>query len=175
MGLWIAFVLSIIWLVLVQFLPKAMYWVGLILALFMLLVAMFVFWIGSGNTLVEGQGWAIILGIVCLVLFVVLILYSWVHRKQIYITACFLEIAGTYLRQHLTTLIWVPIFIAVTFLFGFILSFEYLAFTSRGTPTFNPKNVYYSLYNNWFAVMVLVIQGLWGFSFFRDSCTSFVT
>ena len=90
MGLWIAFVLSIIWLVLVQFLPKAMYWVGLILALFMLLVAMFVFWIGSGNTLVEGQGWAIILGIICLVLFVVLILYSWVHRKQIYITACFL-------------------------------------------------------------------------------------
>ena len=63
-----------------------------------------------------------------------------------------------------------PIFIALTFLFGFILSFEYLAFTSQGTPTFNPNNVYYTLYNNWFAVLVLVVQGLWGLSFFRDMC-----
>ena len=170
MGVWIAFLLSIIWLVLVQFLPKAIYWVGMILAIVMLVIAMFVFWIGSGNTLVQGQGWAIFLGIVCLALIVIIILYSWFHRKQIYITGCFLEIAGTYLRQHLSTLIWIPIFVVITFLFGFLLVFEYLALTSRGVPTFNPKNVYYSLYNNWFAVMVLVIQALWGFSFFRDSC-----
>ena len=90
MGLWIAFVLSLIWLLLVQCFPNAIYWVALILSLFMLLVAMFVFWIGSGNTLVQGRGWAIILGICCLALFIVLILYSWSHRKQIYITGCFL-------------------------------------------------------------------------------------
>ena len=90
MGLWIAFVLSLIWLALVQCFPKAVYWIGLILALFMLLVGMFVFWIGSGNTLVEGQGWAIIMGLICLGVFIILILYSWWHRKQIYITGCFL-------------------------------------------------------------------------------------
>jgi hypothetical protein len=171
MGLWIAFVLSIIWLVLVQFLPKYIYWVALLLAVFMLTVAMFVFFIGSGNTLVEGRGWAIVLGIVCLALLVVVLLYSWVHRKQIYITGCFLEISSSFLRQHLTILIWVPIFVALTFLFGFILSFEYLAFSSVPTPTFNPTDVYYLLYNNWFGVLVLVIQGLWGLSFFRDLCT----
>jgi len=67
----------------------------------------------------------------------------------------------------------VPIFVALTFLFGFILSFEYLALTSRGTPTFNSSSVYYILYNNWFAVTVLVVQGLWGLSFFRDMCNHF--
>lgn len=90
MGVWIAFVLSLIWLVLVQCLPKIIYWIAMVLALFLLVVAMFVFFIGSGNTLVNGQGWAILLGIVCLVLAVVIVLYSWTHRKQIYITGCFL-------------------------------------------------------------------------------------
>ena len=51
MGVWIAFVLSLIWLALVQFLPKFIYWIAMIIALFMLIVAMFVLFIGSGNTL----------------------------------------------------------------------------------------------------------------------------
>jgi len=90
MGLWIAFVLSLIWLALVHFLPKYIYWIALIIALFMLIVAMFVFFIGSGNTLSQSTGWDIVLGIVCLALAVILVLYSIFHRKHIYITGCFL-------------------------------------------------------------------------------------
>ena len=172
MGVWIAFVLSLIWLALVQFLPKYIYWIALIIALFMLIVTMFVLFIGSGNTLSGSTGWDIVLGILCLVMAVILVLYSITHRKQIYITGCFLEISGEYIKRHWTTLIWVPIFVGLTFLFGFILTFEYLAFTSSGTPTFNSQNVYYSLYNNWFTVTFLVVQALWGLSFFRDMCTS---
>lgn len=170
MGVWIAFVLSLIWLVLVQFIPKYIYWLALVIALFMLIVAMFVFFIGSGNTLSQSQGWDIVLGILCLALAAVLVFYSIKNRKQIYVTGCFLEIAGEYLKKHLSTLIWVLIFIGITFLFGFILTFEYLAFVSTGTPTFNSANVYYTLYNNWFSVLVLVVQALWGLSFFRDAC-----
>lgn len=51
-GLGIAFGLSIIWLIVVQFLPKAAYWIALLIAAVMLLVAMLVFFIGSGNTLI---------------------------------------------------------------------------------------------------------------------------
>lgn len=89
-GLGIAFGISIIWLFLVQFLPKAMYWIALLTAAIMLFVSMLVFFIGSGNTLVEGQGWAILLGLICLGFLVAVILYSIFNRKQIYLVGCFL-------------------------------------------------------------------------------------
>lgn len=89
-GLGIAFGLSIIWVILVQLVPKAVYWIALIIAALMLFVAMLVFFIGSGNTLVEGQGWAILLGIVCLALLVAVVLYAVFNRKQIYLVGCFL-------------------------------------------------------------------------------------
>lgn len=89
-GLGIAFGISIIWLFLVQFLPKAMYWIALLIAAIMLFVSMLVFFIGSGNTLVEGQGWAILLGLICLGLLVAVILYSIFNRRQIYLVGCFL-------------------------------------------------------------------------------------
>jgi hypothetical protein len=122
-GLGIAFGLSLIWLALVQFIPKAVYWIALLTAALMLLVAMLVFFIGSGNTLVEGQGWAILLGIICLALLVAVVLYAIFNRKQIYLVGCFLEIAGDYLKQNWSTLIWVPIFIGLTFLFGLLTVF----------------------------------------------------
>jgi hypothetical protein len=171
-GVGISFGLSIIWLLLVQFLPKAMFWVALLLAAVMLFIAMLVFLIGAGSTLVDGQGWAIIIGIVCLVLLVAVVLYAFLNRKQIYLAGCFLEVASESLKEHLSTLIWVPIFIALSFLFGWLLVFEYIAFASAGTPYLSSTGaIYYYNSNNWFGVLVLVVQGLWGLSFFRDSCT----
>jgi hypothetical protein len=93
-GVGISFGLSLIWLALVQFFPKAVFWIALLIAAFILFVAMLVFFIGSGNTLVDGQGWAIIFGIVCLGLLIAVILYGIFNRKAIYLTGCFLEVAG---------------------------------------------------------------------------------
>lgn len=67
-----------------------MFWVALILAAIMLFIAMLVFFIGSGDTLVDGKGWAIICGIICLVLLIIIIGYAIFNRKQIYIGGCFL-------------------------------------------------------------------------------------
>ncbi len=89
-GLGIAFGISIIWLLIVQFLPKAAFWIALLIAALMLFVAMLVFFIGSGNTLVDGQGWAIIMGLICLGMLVIVVLYSIFNRRQIYLVGCFL-------------------------------------------------------------------------------------
>jgi len=169
-GLGISFGLSLLWLVLVQLLPFAMFWVALVIAAFMLFVTMLVFFIGSGNTLVDGKGWAIILGIVCLALFVTVLLYGFFNRKSIYLAGCFLQVAGQQLRNKWSVLIWVPIFIAISFLFGLLLAFEYLAFSSVGTPNWANGAVYYANGSSWFGNLLLVIQGLWGLSFFRDCC-----
>ena len=67
-----------------------MFWVALLIAAFMLFVTMLVFFIGSGNTLVDGQGWAIIFGIICLGLLIAVILYGVFNRKAIYLAGCFL-------------------------------------------------------------------------------------
>jgi len=51
---------------------------------------MLVFFIGSGNTLVDGQGWAIIFGLIFLGLLIAVILYGIFNRKAIYLAGCFL-------------------------------------------------------------------------------------
>lgn len=83
--------------------------------------------------------------------------------------------AASYLRQHWSTLIWVPIFIGITFLFGLLVAFEYLAFSSSGRLQLNQGEVYYSTVSTWFDKLLLTIQTLWGLSFFRDMCTSLFT
>ena len=93
-GVGISFGLALLWLVLVQFFPKAMFWVALVIAAFILFVSMLVFFIGSGNTLVDGQGWAIIFGLIFLGLLVAVIIYGIFNRKAIYLAGCFLEVAG---------------------------------------------------------------------------------
>lgn len=115
------------------------------------------------------------LGLVCLAFLVAVILYAIFNRKQIYIVGCFLEIAGDYLKQHWSTLIWVPIFIGITFLFGLLVVFQYLAFSSSGSLTLNQGEVYYSTFISWFTKLVLTIETLWGLSFFRDMCNSPLT
>ena len=83
--------------------------------------------------------------------------------------------AGDELKKNWSTLIWAPIFIAISFLFGLLLVFEYLAFSSTGTPNLSNGAVYYSNASSWFGNLLLVVQALWGLSFFRDCCKIILT
>lgn len=66
--------------------------------------------------------------------------------------------------------IYVPIYIGLTFLFGLLTVYEYLAFSCFGNPEFNHYSMFYQLPIPKFWAFLLVIQTIWGLSFFRDSC-----
>lgn len=86
--------LSLLWLLLVQFLPKIAVWAAVLLASALLLVTAIIFFTSSSNHLVDESGWAITLGVVCILILALIVFYAVCHRKQLDICAKFLEIAG---------------------------------------------------------------------------------
>lgn len=97
-GLGIATGISLLWMILVQFLPKIMVWVAFALAIIMLIITGIVFLVDNNTMLRNAKGWAIFLGIVCLLLALLLIFYVVVNRRRIKLCGAFLKHATTMLK-----------------------------------------------------------------------------
>jgi hypothetical protein len=82
-GLGISFGLSIIWMVLVYFLPKVVVWAMFILSAATLIVASILCFVGASNHFSDNKGLAIFFGILFIVLVVLLVLYLCLHRRQL--------------------------------------------------------------------------------------------
>jgi len=73
--------IGLLWMILVQFFPKAMVSVSIILAILLLLILAIVFFVNSGGSLSKATGWVIIIGIISLITCILLIIYLYLHRK----------------------------------------------------------------------------------------------
>ncbi len=80
-GLAISFGLSLLWIILVQFLPKFTIWVIFILSAVLLIIASIIAFYGSGNHFAEDKGWAIFFGVVLILFFILLVYYVCTHYK----------------------------------------------------------------------------------------------
>lgn len=66
--------------------------------------------------------------------------------------------------------LYIPVYVGLTFLFGILTVFEYLALSCFGNSHITPDSLFYKLAIQWFWTALLVIQTIWGLSFFRDAC-----
>ena len=133
-GVAIAFGLAIIWFILALCLPKIAVWLAVFGAAVLLLVTAIIFFIASNNSLSAGKGWAIFFGIICVLLMLLLVLYACFHSKQLKVCGAFLDVGADCIRANCAVLLYIPLFVAFTFLFGILTVFEYLAFASTGSP-----------------------------------------
>jgi hypothetical protein len=114
-----------------------MVWVGVVLSMILMLIAGILFLVNNDKTLVDGSGWAIFIGLLCLALFFVMLYHIVVHRKTITICGKFLYNSTLFLSERLTAIIYIPIFVGLSFLFGLLIMFQYLAFSSSSDPKFD--------------------------------------
>ena len=121
----------------------------------------------------KGSGWAILAGVLCIIFVLVFLIYLILHRERISIAGSFLKTTAKYLKSNFLLFLYIPVYIGLTFLFGLLTVFEYLAFSCFGNPEFSRSSIYYSLPIQAFWTFLLVIQTIWGLSFFRDSCIFF--
>lgn len=171
-GLGIATGISLIWMLLVQFLSKFIVWVALGMAVLLLLITSIVFLVHNSTKLKDSQGWAIFLAILGLIIAFLIVFYVIVHRRRINICGAFLKHSTTMLKENWKTFLYIPIFMVLTFIFGILTVFEYIAFSSYSQPTFDPQHsLYLELNKSWVLIVLLAIQTLWGLSFLRDTCT----
>ena len=130
MAVGISVFISLIWMLLVQFLPRIAIWIGFILAIILLLIAAIIFFTSAKSYLYDAGDWSIVMGIFCVIFLIMLLGYVFMHRSKISLAGRFLEVAGQSLCANITKFLYIPLFIAITFLFGILLVFQYLAFSS---------------------------------------------
>lgn len=116
----ISIALGLMVLLLACFLPKFIIWIVTVLAIVLLIIAAIVFLFNSTTTLARGSGWAIFAGILAIFFVVVLALYLVLHREKIFISGEFLRINSKFLRKNFLLLIYIPVYIGLTFLFGLL-------------------------------------------------------
>jgi hypothetical protein len=172
MGLGISFCLSLLWMLVVQLWPRVGVWVAVVVAALLLVATSLVLFANSATHLSNYSGFAIFLGILCIVLFILIVFYAVFHSKQLTTSTRFIEISADFLSQNKATFIYIPIFIVLSLLFSSLIVFEFLAFASHSTPTLSAGSVYYESSINGFLVFLLVIHAIWGLSFFRDFCNN---
>ena len=130
-------------MLLTQFLPKIAVWLGIILAIVVLLITAIIFFVASANSLSESKGWAIFLGILCLVILLLFVYYVVFHRQQIELCIQFITIAAECFKENLISILFILLFIALSIGFFVLTVFEYLAFSSFRDPTFSPNDLFY--------------------------------
>lgn len=156
-GVGISIGLALIWMLLICFLPRVMVWVAIALAVILLLITAIVFFTASKGPLAASGGWAVFLGIVCIITLLLLLFYAIVHRTKLAICAAFLENASLFLKENCLVILYIPIFIGITFLFGVLVVFQYLAYSSTGEVTLSSNSLYYTATRSPFLTALLVI------------------
>lgn len=169
-GLLISFGLSFLITIFGLLLPKVIIWVVTVLALISLGATGIIFLLNNKTTLERGSGWVILAAVLCALFVFVFLVYLIFHRQKITIAGSFLKTTSSYLKSNLLLFAYIPAYIGLTFLFGILTVFEYLAFTCFGTPQFSQDSVFYKLPIQGLWTFLLVVQTIWGLSFFRDSC-----
>lgn len=90
--------LSLLWMLLVQYLPNVMVWVAFGLAVVLLIITAIVFLADSHSNLIRASGWAIFLALLAILIAIILLFYLIVHRRRIKYCGIFLKNAGNMLR-----------------------------------------------------------------------------
>jgi hypothetical protein len=122
-GLGIAFGLAILWMVFVQFLPRVAVWAAFAIAAVLLIVGAVLFFLGANTHFADNSGLAIFFGILCLLFFALLVFYVCLHKRQLDICGCFLEVATDCLRDNLSGVLHLLLFTALSVLFIVLLVF----------------------------------------------------
>lgn len=122
-GVGVTFGLALLWMLLVQFLPRAAVWIALGVSAALLLLAAVYCFLGAHSHFSEDSGLAIVVGIVFILFFLLIILYVCFHKRQVELCGCFLEVATDCLRDNLRSLLYLLLFISLTILFIVLLVF----------------------------------------------------
>ena len=162
-------------MMLVCFLPKVMVWLAFILAIVLLVITGILFLVDNNEELIKAQGWAIFLALVAFFMAIILLVYVLINRKSIKYCGVFLQNSRLMLKESCLTFLYILLFMILTFVFGILIVFQYLAFVSSTSPAYSESSLYPELSRTFWFMCPLVIETIWGLSFLRDACTLIVT
>lgn len=119
----ISFAISLLWMLLVHYLPRIMVWVAFILAIILLVITAIVFLVDSKTSLLRASGWGIFLGLLAIVIAILLLLYLIIHNRSLSYCSIFLQNAKLMLTSKCIIVLYILLFLVLTILFCILIVF----------------------------------------------------
>lgn len=167
MCLGIAIGLSILFTIVVHLFSRQIIWVTVIGSLVVLLaLAVVLFAYKTTNNT------KIIISTLLALLWIVIAVSIWLYRKQITLSAIFLDEGTKFTANKPSSAFYIILFLALSLGFFFMLIHEYTGLVSMGEPSFSKDALYYVVNKNglWATWVVLGIQLIWGIFFLKEAC-----
>ena len=162
----VSFGLSVIYMILVQFLPRIMNFVAVIAGLILMIALMIC--IALYDTDYTKSKWAVF--VVLLILVVVTVGTVFFNWNGWSVHGLFLDEATKMVCDRLEALLYIPLFLIMATGFVFLLLFEFRSFWMHGTLNFDPEASLFWTLNGVGPVILTVlwvIQAIWGLSFLK--------
>jgi hypothetical protein len=165
----VAIGLSILFTILVHCWARPMMWITIISSMVVLLVlAVLLFFYKTSNAS------KIIISIFLALLFIIILASIWLYRKQVGVSAIFLDEGTKFTANKPSTIFYIFLFFALTLGFFSMILLEYKGLISVGAPSFDSSELYYKVntHGMWATWVVLGIQLVWGLFFLKEACKS---
>lgn len=143
-SLLLALSLGIFYFIIVQCLPNAMIWIGMIFSGLGLLLLGGIFFLDSSYSLLLFHPSIKILAVVLAVCGVLFLGFTWWSAHQIKVCSVFVDGATSFVAQSLSTILYIPLFIIATFGFFALIVFQYLSYSSHKEIHMNPNDIYWN-------------------------------
>ena len=143
-SLGLALVLGIVYFASVQYFPNAMIWFGMIFSGIGLLLLGGIFILDRSYSLMVYNPSIKLLAVVTVICGLLILGFTWWSRHQIRVCSVFVEGATSFIRQTVSTLLYVPIFILATFGFIALIIFQYLSYSVANGVYINPNDIYWN-------------------------------
>lgn len=162
----VALGISIVYFLLVQFLPKGMNYVSVVVGgIIIVITAICLFFYNTQQTILK-----VVAGIALILLFLLIIMTVFKNRDSWRMHGIFLSHSTRIIKQRPLTILYIPIFFLMLVGFAFIVVLEFWSYWSSGTVTFDNETSLFHELEGFFPLLIsifLIIQTIWGLSFIK--------
>ena len=166
MSFFVALLVSLVYMLLVQCVPSIMNYLVVALGCVMIVAAaVCVFLYRTPATAMKN-----IIGIILLCVLLIIIMTICKNTDSWRMHSIFLSYSTKMLSQRGSTLFYIPLFTAALVGFALMLVLEFVGFWTHGTVHFSPTtDIYYYINSSTGVVysIFLVLQGIWGLTFIK--------
>ena len=167
-SLLVALGLGVLWMLVVQCIPRVVALVVTVLAILSLL-AMGIF-VLIGNISNISNTVKIILGVILIGLAVLFSFFLCFYRRRNKLIGIFLDWSTRFMRDHIVYFFYPFIFICLTAGLVILCLFQHLAYLSKSQPQQEQGDIYLKLSYNIPLFVLNIIEFIWGLQFLKDSC-----
>lgn len=173
-SLGLALLLGIVYFISIQFIPNFVVWVGMIFGGIGLILLGGILFVDDSYSLITYHPSIKTIAVVLTLCGILLLGFTWWSNHQIKVCSVFVDSATIFLRNSFSTILYIPLFIIITFAFIALIIFQYLSYSASKDVYVNPGDIYWNGSNLTLWNFLNGVELLWGIFILRDSCNSFI-